>query len=41
MTCTPGQLGAKIAFEPLETPGHEKIAIYLYGGKVVHSDAKR
>jgi predicted enzyme related to lactoylglutathione lyase len=26
------QLGAKIALEPLEIPGHGKIAIYLYGG---------
>jgi predicted enzyme related to lactoylglutathione lyase len=27
-----GQLGAKIALEPFEIPGHGKIAIYLYGG---------
>jgi len=26
------QLGAKIALEPLEIPGHGKIAIYLHSG---------
>ena len=26
------QLGAKIALEPMEIPGHGTIAIYLYGG---------
>jgi predicted enzyme related to lactoylglutathione lyase len=26
------QLGASIALEPVEIPGHGKIAIYLYGG---------
>ena len=26
------QLGAKIALEPVEIPGHGKIAIYMYGG---------
>ena len=26
------QLGANIALEPMEIPGHGKIAIYLYGG---------
>jgi predicted enzyme related to lactoylglutathione lyase len=26
------QLGAEIALEPLEIPGHGKVAIYFYGG---------